>query len=128
MLRGRPDALGDNLIVDLKTAQDASPEAFARTAANFGYHAQAAYYLDGLRELGECDEDAVFLFVVVEKTAPYGVAVYNLDEEALDAGRTVYQRAWQTMRQCRASNNFPGYSASRNIETLSLPRWATREP
>ena len=126
MMRGRPDALGDNLIVDLKTAQDASPDAFARTAANFGYHAQAAYYLDGLRRLGYCDEQAVFLFVVVEKTAPFGVAVYALDDEAIEAGRTQYTEAWDLYRRCRAKNEWPGYPGSQRIETLSLPRWATR--
>jgi exodeoxyribonuclease VIII len=126
MMRGRPDALGDNLIVDLKTAQDASPDAFARTAANFGYHAQAAYYLDGLRNLGYCDEQAVFLFVVVEKTPPFGVAVYALDDDAIEAGRAQYEDAWSTYRSCRASNNWPSYPGSQKIETLSLPRWAVR--
>jgi len=126
MMRGRPDALGDNLIVDLKTAQDASPDAFARTAAHFGYHAQAAYYLDGLRNLGYCDEQAVFLFVVVEKTPPFGVAVYALDDEAIEAGRAQYEDAWRTYRSCRASNSWPSYPGSQKIETLSLPRWATR--
>jgi hypothetical protein len=126
LMRGRPDALGDNLIVDLKTAVDASPDSFARTAANFGYHAQAAYYLDGLRSLGYCDEQAVFLFVVVEKTPPFGVAVYALDDDAIEAGRSQYMEAWDTFRRCHETNEWHGYAAADRIETLTLPRWATR--
>ena len=75
-----------SLIVDLKTTMDASPDAFARTAANFNYPLQAAYYVDGLQAAGIASPDAVtsFVFLVVEKTPPYGVAVYTLPEDAIE--------------------------------------------
>jgi hypothetical protein len=43
----RPDWYQGTTIVDLKTCQDASANAFARACATFGYHTQAAHYLNG---------------------------------------------------------------------------------
>jgi hypothetical protein len=43
----RPDWYQGTTIVDLKTCQDASPNAFARACATFAYHTQAAHYLNG---------------------------------------------------------------------------------
>jgi hypothetical protein len=51
------------ICVDYKTADHANPAAFAKSALDYGYHQQAAWYLDGLRELGISD-DAAFLFIV----------------------------------------------------------------
>ena len=82
--RARPDALDPNgLIVDLKTSQDASPDAFARTAATFKYHLQAAWYIDGLHAAGVTPEQTAFAFVVIEKTPPHSVGTYVLDAESL---------------------------------------------
>ena len=124
LCRGRPDAMSRKLIVDLKTSFDASPKEFARSAANFKYHAQAAYYLDGLKRIGEVDDDAMFAFVVVEKLPPYGVACYVLDDDAMQAGRAFYMDALATYAECRTSNHWRSYSATDKVETLSLPRWA----
>jgi hypothetical protein len=63
----RPDWYQGTTIVDLKTCQDASPGAFARACATFGYHTQAAHYLNGTF----ADR---FVFVAVEKTYPYALA------------------------------------------------------
>lgn len=39
-----------DVVVDVKTCEDASPEAFARSIANWRYHVQHPFYLDGLRQ------------------------------------------------------------------------------
>lgn len=41
---------GKNVVIDLKTTDDASPEGFSKSIANWRYDVQAAFYLDGLRE------------------------------------------------------------------------------
>jgi hypothetical protein len=126
--RGRPDALStEGLIVDLKTAQDASPDSFARTCANFNYHLQAAYYLDGLHAAGVTPEVTAFVFVVVEKTPPFGVAVYTLSDEAIELGREQYQSALSTYEDALSTQIWGGYTAAYQIETLDLPRWAFRK-
>lgn len=41
---------GNNMVVDLKTTDDASLEGFSKSIANWRYDVQHPYYLDGLRE------------------------------------------------------------------------------
>lgn len=112
----RPDWLRpDGIVVDLKTTQDASPKGFGKSVANFRYHVQAAHYLNGL-------EAERFLFIAVEKTYPFSVAVYELDEDALQEGRHLAFRDLRRIATCRKLNEWPGYS--QEVTTLSLPMWA----
>jgi hypothetical protein len=76
----RPDWYQGTTIVDLKTCQDASPNAFARACATFAYHTQAAHYINGTF----ADR---FVFVAVEKTYPFCVGIYELDAAAMAAGK-----------------------------------------
>jgi len=111
----RPDWLDGSTVVDLKTTTDASPAAFARSVASFRYHVQADHYLAGV----PADR---FLFIAAEKTYPFCVAVYELDAEAMKAGETLRRQNLQTIADCRAIDEWPGYSTI--CETLSLPNWA----
>jgi exodeoxyribonuclease VIII len=127
-LRGRADAMSEDakIIVDLKTTNNAAPSEFRRTAANFNYHAQCAFYMDNIRALHGLDEDPTFAFVVVEKAPPFGVAVYVLDEEAVEAGRKLYRDALTAYTACLYENDWPSYPASRVAQVLELPRWAVQ--
>jgi exodeoxyribonuclease VIII len=117
----RPDWLHDNsVIVDLKTTENAGPNAFAKSVANFRYHVQAAFYTDICREVG-IDVKA-FVFIAVEKNPPYAVSVYELDSDSIEVGRTLYQRNLETYRRCRETDHWPAYGDA--IEVLTLPRWA----
>src|SRR6185437_1970763 len=96
LLRARFDVLRDKVpgrlyIPDYKTADSANPEAFARSAANFGYSQQDAWYSDGAKALGY--EDPVLVFVVQEREPPYLVSVVELDKESRAVGRTRNGRA-----------------------------------
>jgi len=119
--RGRFDWLGASILTDYKTAASVEPWAFAGSVAKFGYHMQAAWYLDLARDLGHPAE--AFAFICQEKTAPYLVEVYDLDAPALDRGRDLNRRALERFRDCRESGIWPGYTG-RPFTTLSLPRWA----
>ena len=102
------------------------PAAFGRAAAAYGYHMQAAWYLDLWRDLG-ADVEA-FAFIVQEKTPPYLVEVVELDEDALDLGRRRNARALEIYRDCRASGVWPGYSGRDDQSTtVDLPPWAYRD-
>lgn len=119
--RARFDWLGVGVLSDLKTAASAEPWAFAGAAAKFGYHMQAAWYLDLARDLGHPAE--AFAFLVVEKEPPHLVEVYELDAAAIARGRDLNRRALERFRDCTASGIWPGYTG-RPFTTLSLPRWA----
>jgi len=105
---------------DLKTSDDASSSGFARTCAKFGYHGQAAFYLDGLQAAGV--PASQFVFIVIEKAPPYGIACFLADEDMLRTGRLRYQEYLHRHAECLAADNWPGYPEE--IQPLSLPAWA----
>ena len=126
LCRCRPDFYRRDLgiIVDLKTTDDASPEAFAKSIAKYGYHRQNSMYVDGV-ESSTGDIVKGFVFVVTEKSAPYCTAVYSLDTQGVELGRDQYKRLLLDLADCKIAKKFPGYSD--RIETLSLPAWEVRK-
>jgi len=117
----RPDCLSYNgrFVLDLKTTQDASPKGFQKSIGAFGYHIQAAWYLRGLRKLGvKVDE---FLFVAIEKTAPFCVGVYRADKEMLEEGEKKVEEALNIIQQCNRSRHWADYTPE--ILDISLPPW-----
>lgn len=123
LCRIRPDYLraADSIMVDVKTAIEASPGAFQRAINSFGYHIQAAFYSMGHERItGEPLSD--FLFLAVEKTPPYAVGLYRIDDDALAAGRQQMRRALRTWAACMENDTWPGYSD--HIQPISLPAWA----
>lgn len=119
--KSRFDAVKPGLVIDLKTCQDASPGAFAKSVANFQYHLQAAAYCEAYESAYGAAPEA-FVFIAVESEAPHGVAVYVLDDEALSSGRRLWAEALMRYRDCKASGLWPAYAET--IETLTLPKWA----
>ena len=111
----RPDWHTGTTIVDLKTTTDASPNGFARSVAQWRYHVQQNHYLAGTFA-------ERFVFIAVEKTYPYAVGVYELDEAAALHGETTRRNNLQTIADCRAISEWPGYGNT--IQPLSLPSWA----
>jgi hypothetical protein len=122
MLKCRPDATKPGKLVDLKTTVSAAPGDFGKTAYKFGYHQSAAHYQDGV--LSATGELLPFIFVLVEKTAPYLVSVVHLDDEAIQAGRALNERAKNIYRDCNETGIWPGYESN---EPISLPIWAHYE-
>lgn len=111
----RPDWYNGTTLVDLKTTTDASPRGFAKAVANWRYHVQQAHYMAGTFA-------ERFVFIAVEKTYPYAVGVYELDTTAMDAAEATRRNNLQTIADCRAINEWPGYSNT--VQPLSLPEWA----
>lgn len=125
-VRVRPDYLphrreGRTVMVDLKTTRSADPGAFGRTAAEFGYHQQDPWYQDGVR-WARGDDDTAFVFLLVEKEAPYLTSIVELDDEARRMGRERNRLALDRFAISARTGEWPGYDA--DITTASLPRWA----
>jgi len=126
LCRCRPDFWReDDIVVDLKTTEDASAEGFGKSIANWSYDTQDAFYRDGCAAVGK--PLRAFVFLAVEKSArvvegqPLGVAVYQLDEAGRELGRAKYRADLATYAQCKATNKWPCYSDK--LETISLPQW-----
>jgi len=127
LCKGRPDLIHGDYIYDLKTTMDASPEAFARTMANFGYHIQAGIYTEAYRALTGRRMDFRFIVVETGQRADMEpqVAVYEMlhDDESMVAGRLQFKRAVQRVAHYGDDPaGLPGYS--RFAEPISIPRWA----
>jgi hypothetical protein len=119
----RPDWLGLPLIVDLKSTEDASAEGFAKSAWNFRYWVQAAWYVDGIEQATGQRPDA-FVFGAFEKSAPYACAFYFADEAMLDMGRREYRRLLRILADCTAADRWPGYTT--DVMPLGVPAWALK--
>lgn len=120
--RAMVDAItADPLLVDVKTTQAVDDRALMKSIATYGYHQQAAWYLDGAQALGL--EPEGFLFTFVTKEPPHLVRVVELDPAALQRGRDLNRRAMQIWATCRETGQWPGPSTE-DITLLTLPRWA----
>jgi hypothetical protein len=118
----RPDWLLDDgsMIVDLKTTEDASPRGFQKSIAQWRYHIQASFYLDGLQHAtGKRPEQ--FVFIAVEKKPPYACAVYVADQQMIEIGRDTARLDLDKLNLCKAADYWPGYSDC--IEQINLPPW-----
>lgn len=122
LCRCRPDFVNyaNNIIIDLKTAQCAGLSDFSRAVDRFRYHVQAAYYLDGFRQLDFFMK--AFVFVAIEKEPPYGIGIYPLSIPALQTGRELYQRDLMTYHNCMTTNEWPCYPEE--MREIDLPRYA----
>jgi exodeoxyribonuclease VIII len=118
-VRIRPDYLTDGHIIDLKTTVDGRSDAFSRSVMTFGYHIQAAFYVDVAQALDGNKRD--FYWVAVEKEAPFAVAVYKASDAMLEYGRTQYKRAIELYKECASLDLWPAYS--QQIQQLELPNW-----
>lgn len=121
--KGRYDARNHGGLIDVKTTTDASPDAFARRAADLLYHVQAAaYFSGGEHVLGETP--AFWAWIVVETEPPHGVAVYTADGPTILAGARLWDRALERYALAIKSGEWPGYPQT--INRLPFPKWALR--
>ena len=119
----RPDWISDdgNIVVDIKTTTDASPRGFQKSISNWGYHLQLGWYLRGLRKLGLPAEQ--FIFIAIEKTAPFCVGVYRADQEMVNYAMKELDQLMPEIQTAMVSNEFPDYTPE--ITSIGLPPWMT---
>lgn len=110
MLKGRPDFLpnnNSNLIVDLKTALDASREGFQKAIGRYGYFRQAAYYKMLANSVGTLSPRSVFAIIAVEKKPPYATNVFLIPDNAIEAGEREYRALLNKLADAISKNDFP---------------------
>lgn len=107
LLKGKVDIIGKDsegrtFIADLKTTEDASPAEFPYSARRWNYIRQPAYYAD----LVGADK---FYFIAVEKSAPFAVCVYEVDEPTMARSRMLYEEDLEVLLRCLDTNRWPAY-------------------
>lgn len=122
--KARRDKVTAELILDIKTCEAATPNAFAKAAAYYGYNRQAAFYLDG--DLANTGIVKDFVFIVVSAEPPYQAASYELDQVAIERGRQENNETLRALAECYQSGEWSD-PWERKITRLALPDWAMRD-
>lgn len=119
--KARPDYLRHGgTLVDIKTTEDASLEEFSRSVLKYGYHISAAHYLNGVGQvIGK--EFKKFIIIAVEKSAPYGVQVFEIDFGTLEKGEELCKRALLKLSIAKEDNYYPNYAE--DITPLNIPTY-----
>jgi len=115
----RPDIWHSNMIVDLKTCQSASYKDFQRSIIGYGYHVQAGMIQEAIKHVLN-EKIKNFVYVAIEKDPPYAVAVYQLEEMAIEHGVAQFRHLIRGVRECIDNNHWPSYESS----VINLPSWA----
>jgi hypothetical protein len=108
---------------DLKSTLDASPGEISKSIFKYGYYRQAAWYMRALAAAGlDC---RLFVFIFVEKSAPYLVSPVKLPEQAYIKGYDECQQALELYASCVKADYWPGYDDK--FQEIDLPEWAYKE-
>lgn len=114
-----------NIIVDLKSSNDATSEYFQSAAPRYGYDFQAGMYREGIEKC--TGKKHLFAFIVVEKHPPYAVNVFQADEFFIKHGYDIFRELIGIYHDCKTTGNWYGYLGKYNvINNLSLPAWLAK--
>ena len=107
------------VLVDLKSAVDASIGGFRRSIIKFKYDIQSAWYTDGLEAIGK--ESVGFIHIAIEKDPPYAIGIYMIADDWLEAARYDYINLMKLYNECMVRNTWPAYQEK--IVTLPMPEY-----
>lgn len=125
-IKCRPDSYDPETgaIFDIKTCQDSSPRAVEADIRKYSYAIQAAFYLHTLRCAGFKAER--FIFVFVEKTAPFAINVTELTRDYVAWAFSAMHKALSDIKTARETNVYEtGYSTGINM--IDTPPWLEQE-
>lgn len=122
LCRGRADGLRNDwqVVLDLKSTVDASPDGFARAVASYHYHWQQAHYQNGLSIAWR--RPKAFFFIAIESEEPFLPAIYELDARAVELGERQVAENLEAWAECERTGIWPGYPEQ--PQPLDLPGWA----
>lgn len=98
-------------VYDIKTTDDASPEAFGKAATDYGYDIQAAGNLIGLQAKGI--DATEWVAIACEKKWPFAVRLYRMPDEALAQGIELWNKAVRAVAAGRPAA----------VPDIELPAW-----
>ncbi len=132
LCRGMLDHLltDQGVILDLKTARDASPRKLARVIEEHGYDIQAAAYRSFFRQFHSDfagREKFRWLFVETVSESPVRVVLTVAEPSGAmrELGEMKWARACEAWARCLASGKWPGYSDG--VVRIEPPSWAMAE-
>ena len=109
----------NSLVLDLKTTDSVEPELFTKKVVGLGYDFQAAAY--SIAAEAAFGKPFKFIFVCVERKAPYTVSLFEVSDEMIEEGKRKFDRAIKIYNECQASGEWPNKPAM--INKLTYPSW-----
>jgi hypothetical protein len=110
--KARPDTISDEIqhtLIDLKTVKSADVHNFTSSVVTYGYAVSK-------------DQYDLFVFIAVEKTEPFKVAVFTLSPTFIEWGRSSYQYLINIENKCRQTGEWPNYTEA-GVTELEMPKW-----
>ncbi len=111
-LKTRPDIcrLNKNVIVDVKTTRDGSPEHFSKDLVKYNMPLQAVMQMDGVISSGYMPTVEAYYWLVVETEAPYCATLYRFDQSDWDWIQDIYEYLKGLILKALKEGLFPGYT------------------
>ena len=111
------------MIIDYKTTEDASENGFSKSIAQWGYHRQDAWYMDGVQAVyGERPRG--FVFIVQEKENPDNIGIYSLLDQDRELGALENEAASIKIAERLETGNWKSYPEM--IVPVALPAYYKR--
>jgi hypothetical protein len=125
LLKCRCDYIMDDLsmILDVKSTVDASPAGFGKSAANYRYDLQSAWYPDVV-QLVTGERPAHFVWIAVEKAPPFAIGIYVATADQVKRARAICRRDLLNILEHERTDTWPDYGC--DPRELQLPTWALR--
>jgi hypothetical protein len=107
-------------ILDLKTTDTIDEREFLRKIiGGLNYLFQSAWYVEGVEAVFKVPTS--FIFIGVERTPPYSLAVFEISMDMLAEGMRQTKHAREALALCLKTKQWPGMPASSTV--LELPPW-----
>ena len=129
----RPDCyrnVKDRIVItDLKSCRSAMTEEFMWDVVKYSYDLQAYMYTSAVANVMNIPKENVdFVFIAVEKKAPYMINMLQADQFVLERGEALFREYIGKYHECKESGNFYGLNGAYGIiNNLSLPNYLLKE-
>lgn len=118
--KGRVDFVREGMVTDFKSTKSCAKDSFEKDMFKMFYFVQMAFYRRGYKShFGK--EPEFCNFICVENQKPFNVAVYELDNGALDAGDELIDVTLKRIKKAQESNDWPELQTK--AEDITLPQW-----
>jgi len=122
--KGRADAIGSGLLLDLKTTTNVEMQSFGRVFASLNYAAKLACYSRWAGKLGNPIKE-IFL-ICAETKGDYDVTITEVPMVIIENAWPRVERILQRIPECIERDHWPGVDEG-GVYELHVPNWAMDE-
>jgi hypothetical protein len=121
--RIRPDILhfGKKVLLDFKTAEDASKSIFSSKMGRLMYPISLIFYGQGVKAIEGWEPD-IYGLLVTEKEDPWATCLYTLTPQTISTAKAWFFHGMETLKRCLETGDWPAYQKG-EAEDIDLPPW-----